>query len=88
MPEDYLNAMMFTDPPSRSRPELSIHGSVTKTPLSPASKPVRAFGVKVGYWPCLRGPFVQVTIWTRNYQIWYGLPSYQKNANIGASGAD
>ena len=32
-------------------------------------------GCKVGYWPCLRGPFVQVTVGPFRIDAWYGLPS-------------
>ena len=37
---------------------------------------VRAFGLQVGYWPCLRGPFVALAVNRLRYEVWYGLPSY------------
>lgn len=47
-----------------------------------ASKPrtaehVQALGVRVGWWPCLRAPFAQVTIGSHIFEMWYGLPSYR-----------
>lgn len=30
------------------------------------------FGFRFGYWPCLRGPFVQLALGKRIVSIWYG----------------
>lgn len=35
-------------------------------------------GIKIGYWPCLKAPFVQWTMWQHRIDIWYGLPSYKR----------
>jgi hypothetical protein len=34
-------------------------------------------GLRLGYWPCLKGPFVVVEIATHRFDFWYGLPSYE-----------
>lgn len=35
-----------------------------------------AIGLRVGYWPCLRAPYVQVVFACWRIEIWFGLPSY------------
>jgi hypothetical protein len=47
--------------------------------LSPDGGPlkVRAFGVRIGYWPCLQAPFIEIALGTKRYELWYGLPSYR-----------
>jgi hypothetical protein len=34
------------------------------------------YGLRVGYWPCLRGVYVQVALHRWRIEIWSGLPSY------------
>lgn len=41
---------------------------------------VPSLGVRCGYWPCLRGPFIQLAFGTRYLEFWYGLESH-KNKN-------
>jgi hypothetical protein len=36
------------------------------------------FRIGVGYWPCLRGPFLQVAFGKHIFELWYGLPSYKE----------
>lgn len=40
---------------------------------------VFAIGLRVGYWPCLGAPFLQVGIGYRTIELWYGLPSYKRH---------
>jgi hypothetical protein len=54
----------------------SARDGTTKT-TAEGIRRVRAFGVRVGYWPCLQAPFVEVAFNTRRYELWYGLPSYK-----------
>jgi hypothetical protein len=35
------------------------------------------YGVRIGYWPCLRGPYVQLAFHCWRLELWYGLPSYK-----------
>jgi hypothetical protein len=35
-----------------------------------------ALGLRVGYWPCLRGPYVQVVFACWRFEAWFGLPGY------------
>lgn len=37
----------------------------------------QALGARVGYWPCLGGPFVQVAVGSFRFDAWYGRPSYR-----------
>jgi hypothetical protein len=41
---------------------------------SPEGQPVIAFGVRIGYWPCVIAPFVQVAAFAWRFEVWYGLP--------------
>jgi hypothetical protein len=50
--------------------------AVLRTSKSPEGRHAWALGVRVGYWPCLRGPHITINIGTRRYYVWYGLPSY------------
>ena len=53
---------------------LRLHMSTTRP--SPEGKLAFELGAKVGYWPCLKGPFVSVSVGWRRVDLWYGLPSY------------
>ncbi len=44
---------------------------------SPGGVPMLAFGVRVGYWPCLKAPFVQVVFAKWRAEVWFGLPTYK-----------
>jgi hypothetical protein len=35
------------------------------------------YGLKVGYWPCLRAPYIEVAFHRWRLDLWYGLPSYR-----------
>ena len=39
------------------------------------------YGLKLGYWPCLRAPFVQISFYCWVFEVWYGLPSYKQPTN-------
>lgn len=34
---------------------------------------VYAYGARIGYWPCVGGPFVQVTFGKKHLSIWIGI---------------
>ncbi len=50
---------------------------------SPEGRPVLAFGLRVGYWPCLRAPFLELAVGRWRLDFWHGLPSYAKPKPIG-----
>ena len=50
--------------------------SFSTTRPSPEGKLAFEVGVKVGYWPCLKGPFVSLCVGRRRLDLWIGLPSY------------
>lgn len=33
-------------------------------------------GLRIGYWPCLGGPFVSITFASHRVDVWFGRPSY------------
>jgi hypothetical protein len=35
------------------------------------------YGLRVGYWPCLRAPFIQIAIHKWLVELWFGYPSYK-----------
>lgn len=44
---------------------------------SPEGKPALSFGVRVGYWPCLKAPFISLACGPISLDFWHGLPSYR-----------
>lgn len=52
------------------------HRHTTRKPFT--STRVQALGLRVGYWPCLQAPFVQVTVGSHIFEVWFGLESYRK----------
>ena len=55
----------------------TFHTAVRETSKKPNGPHVQQLGVRVGYWPCLRAPFVQVAFGHFMYELWYGEPSYK-----------
>lgn len=35
------------------------------------------FGVRIGYWPCLLAPYLQLTVLFWQIDLWHGTPSYK-----------
>ena len=35
------------------------------------------FGFRIGYWPCLRAPYVQCTFLFWHFELWHGYASRQ-----------
>ncbi len=54
-----------------------LRGGWSPNTKSPAGRPSWGFGLRVGYWPCLRGPYLQIALGTRRLDVWHGLPSYR-----------
>lgn len=52
-----------------------LRKGVRKTTTSPEGQHVQSAGVRVGYWPCLKAPFVQIAVGNRVIDIWYGGPT-------------
>lgn len=48
---------------------------VRPTRRSADGEPVIGFGVRVGYYPCLRGPFIQFSVWRWAVDFWHGYAS-------------
>jgi hypothetical protein len=36
-----------------------------------------AYGLRIGYWPCLRAPYLQIAFHRWRIEVWHGLPSYR-----------
>jgi hypothetical protein len=54
-----------------------FHAMRRRTNKSPAGASVLMLGMRIGYWPCLKAPFVQLTFWCWLFDIWYGEKSYK-----------
>lgn len=54
----------------------SWHIQHRRSKQSPQNRHAQSFGVRVGYWPCLKAPFVSLDIASHRWDIWHGLPSY------------
>jgi hypothetical protein len=39
-----------------------------------------AYGLRLGYWPCLKAPYIQVAFHRWRIEVWLGLPSYLRGA--------
>jgi hypothetical protein len=46
-----------------------------------AGKYALGYGLRVGYWPCLEAPYVQVAFHRWRIEAWFGLPSYSTAAS-------
>lgn len=55
----------------RMRPRFQL----SKTRQSPEGDLAFEVGLKVGYWPCLKGPFISLALGYRRIDLWFGLPS-------------
>lgn len=42
---------------------------------SETGKHAWSFGIRAGYWPCLKAPFVNIEFATWRIDMWHGLPS-------------
>lgn len=53
-----------------------------RTPTKPRTdQHSLGFGLKVGYWPCLRAPFVAIYAGSHIFEVWYGHASYLYGSN-------
>ena len=50
---------------------------LTDNKRSPEGVRVFAIGVRVGYWPCLKAPFITLSLGVKHLDLWCGYPSYQ-----------
>lgn len=48
--------------------------------VSATGKHAFSIGLRLGYWPCLGGPFVALDLGTHRLEAWYGRESYRKEA--------
>lgn len=44
-------------------------------------KHAQSIGLRIGYWPCLGGPFVVLYVGSHQLEAWYGLPTYRKDGD-------
>jgi len=55
-----------------------LHLELNKTRPSPNGSLAFELGAKVGWWPCLHGPFISIQLGFRRIDFWYGTPRYWK----------
>lgn len=51
-----------------------MHSQLSKT-REREGKQAFEIGLKAGYWPCLKGPFISIALRYRRLDVWYGLPT-------------
>ena len=52
----------------------TIQVQIRRTPQRPSTgQYVQAVGVRVGYWPCVKGYFLQAVAGSHQFEIYYGL---------------
>lgn len=81
--EEYITLRMrgdwapdeWDEPDPARRPHIEL----SETRKSPNGKLAFELGVKFGYWPCLKAPFVAIALGFRRLDMWYGLPSKWPN---------
>ncbi len=56
-----------------------------KQGIAPSGAPLQAlsYGVKVGYWPCFRAPYIELAWGAKRHALWYGLSGYDEAARAG-----
>lgn len=54
-----------------------LRAQVRRTKTSPEGRHVQAVGLRAGYWPCLKAPFVTIDVASVRVDIWHGLPGYE-----------
>jgi hypothetical protein len=55
-----------------------FHWQCRLTDTSPDGHHIIMYGIRVGYWPCLHAPFLQIALGIHILECWYGLPSYKE----------
>ena len=63
---------------------IRLRAALRNTARSEDGRSVIRLGVCVGYWPCLRAPFLQVGLGRVTLDIWFGMPSYKGGATCPA----
>lgn len=74
--DDWCHRCRRTIPLSSKESPQKLHVRLSTTRPSPEGKLAFEFGVKLGYWPCLKGPFVSVALGYRRVDAWIGLPPF------------
>ncbi len=47
--------------------------SARRLKSSPDGRPQYALGLRLGYWPCVGGPYLQVALGPWSVSVWFGL---------------
>lgn len=56
---------------------IRLRHAIRSNKLSPQGKPSLGYGLRMGYWPCLQAPYLQIAIHRWRVEVWRGLPSYR-----------
>jgi hypothetical protein len=60
-----------------ARPDHRIHLMIRPSKHGEAGSALN-YGLRVGYWPCLRAPFIQIAFHKWLVELWFGYPSYKQ----------
>lgn len=62
-----------------------LHLTYRKFRASPEGTPGFAIGVRVGYWPCMKAPFLQLSVGFGRVEIFHGQDGYKGKSDADAS---
>lgn len=62
------------------QPVRKFRAQYRRSRVSATGKHAFSVGIRLGYWPCLKAPFVAIDLGTRRLEVWHGLRSYKKEA--------
>jgi hypothetical protein len=46
---------------------------IERTKRSPEGRHAHGYGLRIGYWPCVKGPYLQVAFAIWRADLWHGL---------------
>jgi hypothetical protein len=53
-----------------------LHGMIRVGKRNAEGRHALGYGLRLGYWPCLKAPYVQIAFHRWRLEVWFGLPSY------------
>lgn len=56
----------------------SFRFSIRPTPSNHLGEQAIYLSLRVGYYPCLKAPFIQVCLFFWRIDFWYGLPTHKR----------
>lgn len=61
---------------------MRLRWQVRRSRQSKGGRYAQSIGVRLGYWPCLKAPFVALDLGSVRVDIWFGLPGYKPGGSM------